>query len=190
MTFNWAEFDNDDPEFTLNACELVRGIVGGFQLPRYQIFRIDNWFGPKWLGFCGKLVGAVGASNFKNVVIPPFVQNRLTAQSLFERDMNGNYSHLGDGPKIHTIGPSAANFKNYARDAAPNTTLFWISGNSIANERGSIMSYKPGTDAYWMFYVEYAKKNGIWVLSQHKQMPSKIADMLKEQSHRYTTESK
>jgi hypothetical protein len=141
---------------------LVRGRTPpdrGNRLRHYQTFRIDNWFGPKWFGFCGKLVGAVGVANDRNVVIPPFVQNRLTAQSLFVRDDDGSYSHQGDGPKVHNIGTSESNFKNHARDAAPDTTLFWISGNSMRNGRGSIMSYKPGPTNYWMFYVEYQNES-------------------------------
>ena len=106
---------------------------------------------------------------------------------MFERDAHGNYSHLGEGPQIHNTGQSALNFKNYLRNVAPNNTLFWISGNSMANDRGSIMSYKPGPDKYWMFYVEHEKKNGGWSVSQQKQMPSTIAEMLRAQSHRYTT---
>lgn len=186
MPFNWPVFDSDDPGFMLCATELVCGIVGGMALPRYQTFRIDNWFGPKWLGFCGKLVGAVGVANSRNVVIPPFVQNRLTAQSLFVRNDDGRYSFHGDGPQIHNIGSSKSNFKNYARDIAPDTILFWISGNSKSNRRGSLMSYKPGPDNYWMFYVEYQKNDGDWSVSQHKQMPPGIADMLRSQSVRYT----
>ena len=48
MPFHWPEFDNDDPGFMLCATELVNGILGGMALPplpRYQTFRIDNWFG-------------------------------------------------------------------------------------------------------------------------------------------------
>lgn len=185
MPFNWPDFDNDDPVFMRCATELVHGIVGGMALPRFQTFRIDNWFGPKWLGFCGKLVGAVGFVNYHNVVIPPFVQNRITAQSQFVRNDDGSYSHQGAGPQIHNIGRSESNFKNYARDAAPDTTLFWISGNTTANRRGSIMCYKPGPENYWMFYVEYQSKDGDWSIAQHKRMPPMIADMLRGQSIRY-----
>lgn len=185
MPFNWTEYENDDPDFLLCATELVHGIVEGMAPPRYQTFRIDNWFGPKWLGFCGKLVGAVGVANFREVVVPPFVQHRLTAQSLFVREDDGKYSHQGDGTQIHNIGTSESNFKNYARDAAPDTTLFWISGNSIPNRRGSIMSYMPGPESYWLFYVEFQNKDGNWSISQHKQMPPKIVEMLRAQSVRY-----
>jgi hypothetical protein len=185
MPFHWPEFENDDPAFMNCAVEMVHGVVGGMGLPRYQVFRIDNWFGPKWLGFCGKLVGVLGVSNFRNVVIPPFVQNRLTAQSLFERDDHGSYSYEGNGPQIHNRGTSKANFTNFARVAAPDTTLFWISGNSMANRRGSIMSYKPGPGNYWMFYIEFQAKDGEWSVAQQKQMPPEIAEMIRAQSVRY-----
>jgi hypothetical protein len=185
MPFHWPEFDNDDPRFMRCATELIGGMVAGMGIPRYQTFRIDNWFGPNWLGFCGKMLGAFGVAKSRNIVIPPFVQNRLTAQSLFVRQPDGGYTYEGDGPKVHHIGKSESNFKNYAHEAAPDTTLVWISGNSRLNQRGSIMAYKPGPENYMMFYVEYQNKNDEWTISQHKNMPPGIADFLRAQSVRY-----
>ncbi|NLY02288.1 MAG: hypothetical protein GXY83_39890 [Rhodopirellula sp.] len=184
MAFDWPEFDNDDSNFMTCVEELAHGLC--FAVPRFQIFRVDNWFGPKWLGFCGKVVGAVGCHQLGNVVVPPFVQNRLTAQSLFVRNESGGYDCVGEGPQIHHIGASSHNLRNRAKNAAPDTTLIWISGKSLANRRGSFMIYSPGPKNYLAFYVEFQKKDSEWSVSQHKDISPSMVAFFRGQAYRFT----
>lgn len=177
MILQLQDCEDDDPEFVAIVELVVRG-VSGFHKPRqFQVFRINNWFGPKWLGFCARVVGAAGFRNFTNVVVPPFVQNRLTAQSLFVCRPDGQYEYSGDGPQIHHVGKSSENFKNLVRVRTPETMLFWFSGNTKKNKRGSLMAYMPGrSDGMW--YLEFQKQEE-WSISQQIDFPPAINELIR-----------
>ena len=158
-------YESDDVEFLRKVEIIIRGICTLYKPIEVRIFRIDNWFDSKWLKFAGKVLGAVGIWDNKRVVIPPFVQNRITAQSHFQITPNNQYTYLGEGPNIHTDGPSEENLQNLAKRVAPNSALFWYSGNTLSNGRGSIMGYIP-IEKYWGWYLEFAQKNDAWKISK------------------------
>lgn len=69
----------DAAGFIANVDLLLRGITTT-QAPKDLILiRIDNWFGPKWLRFSGKILGAAGLWN-KTLTVPPFVPNRVVSE--------------------------------------------------------------------------------------------------------------
>lgn len=41
------------------------------------LIRVDNWFGERWIGFGGKVLGLAGISFKDNLVLPPFVPSRI-----------------------------------------------------------------------------------------------------------------
>jgi hypothetical protein len=60
MTSVPAEFvsqqDGDASEFVEIVQSLAMGLVREQQPKRLYVIRIDNWFGPRWLQFAGKVV--------------------------------------------------------------------------------------------------------------------------------------
>ena len=183
MNLHWPESPDDDPGYMKCAKELVAGVAT--MSSRFYVFRINNWFGPKWLGFCGKVMGAFGVAEMGKVVVPPFVQSRITAQSLFEANGEGAFIYRGSGPQIHHVGRSIDNSENLASKAAPQTTLFWISGNSLANGRGTVMVYRPGPENYLTFYVEFQKRNDQWSVSQHKDITPEMVPIFQSWAVKY-----
>jgi len=165
MILGLPPFEADDVHFLIEADRIVRGVVAMHSPPRILVFRIDNWFGEKWLRFSGKALGALGVWDNTHTVVPPFVQNRITAQSLFEQTVGNQYSYAGAGPQIHHDGPSSHNLTNRAKRRAPDTALFWFSGNSKLNGRGSIMGYTPTPKQYWGWYLEFSRSPD-WKISK------------------------
>lgn len=165
MILGIRPFDDDDVHFLAEVDHVIRGVVGIHLPPRFMVFRIDNWFGDKWLRFAGKAIGALGVWHDFRATVPPFVQNRITAQSLFELSNDRQYSHAGTGPNIHNDGPSSHNFGNRATTSVPDTALFWFSGKSETNGRGSIMGYTPSPDKYWGWYLEFVASDS-WKVSK------------------------
>lgn len=155
MMFNLPLFQSDNDDFLTEIEVLIRGIVAIHQPQQFLVVRINNWFGSRWLRFAGKAIGALGIRDNSNVVIPPFVQNRITAQSLFERSPDRSYICLGEGPNIHHDGPSSQNLTNRAKHRIPGAALFWFSGASELNGRGSLMGYIPTPIQYWGWYIEF-----------------------------------
>ena len=73
---------------------------------------------------------------------------------------------------------SKANLKRLATAVAPGEAIVWYSGNSAANQRGSLMAYIPSGDAYRTFYVQLLA-NPQWVVAQVKGMsPAKFAALV------------
>ena len=146
MILELPPFIDDDIHFLTYVDRVVRGVVAVHSPERFIVIRVDNWFGDKWLKFSGKALGAIGVRNQTNVVAPPSVPNRITAQSQFKQANADTYTYEGEGSQIHQSKPSSDNLTNRVRQVAPNTGLFWFSGNSKANARGSIMGVRalPG----------------------------------------------
>ncbi|HBE68796.1 MAG TPA: hypothetical protein DDW52_11675 [Planctomycetaceae bacterium] len=165
MILGIQTYDDDNVDFIAEVDCVIRGVVGMYTPPRFMVFRINNWFGDNWLQFTGKALGAIGVWQKTRATVPPFVQNRITAQSLFERSSDNQYVHVGTGPNIHNDGPSSHNFGNHVLTTAPDTSLFWYSGNSKRNGRGSIMGSTPSPKKYWWWYLEYVAADP-WRLSK------------------------
>jgi hypothetical protein len=96
----------DDPGFLAK----VRGIlfhVVELQAPSdLYVVRVRNWFDYKWVGFGGKVIGAVGRFPAE-LTIPPFKPNRVLLESTFSRNPSGEYAQVHDAAKLHIDIPSA-----------------------------------------------------------------------------------
>lgn len=86
----WTRHDDkDDPAFT----KFVDGLTAMFaaQVKTVFLVRVDNWFGPKWLGFQARVSGAFGvraqnaATQSGPAVIPPFKPSRIVSERRFIR---------------------------------------------------------------------------------------------------------
>lgn len=149
-----ADLD-DDPAFAALAFRLIDGAVAKHRPADVRVFKIDNWFDHKWLGFSGKILGAAGVWK-GSLTIPPFVANRLVRQWQFQRDAErGGYRWLGPGPDIHHRGWSAENLNRRVSLITPFSALFWFSGNSMATGRGSVMGYMPIEQEHWQWFLSF-----------------------------------
>src|SRR5687767_4502381 len=45
-----------------------------------RVVHIDNWFGPRWRHFAGKVLGALGTRSCERLVVPPFAQGRVLSE--------------------------------------------------------------------------------------------------------------
>ena len=79
---------------------LATGVVRMHGPQNLVITRIDNWFGPKWLAFSGKLLGALGVAK-KDLTLPPFVPSRVVWQHDYQRDDDGTYQRSDAGQPLH-----------------------------------------------------------------------------------------
>lgn len=166
MILELPAFTDDDVQFLARVDRVVRGVAAMYSPEHIQVHRVDNWFGDKWLQFSGKALGALGVWDRSNVVIPPFVPNRITAQSRFTKIRDGIYVYDGTGKQIHRSKPSRDNLVNRVRQTIPETALFWFTGNSKQNGRGAIMGYTPcPPDKYWGWYLGYSVSSE-WQLSK------------------------
>ncbi len=157
---------DDDPDFVALVNRLIAGTLIVHGLEDARIFKIDNWFDHKWVGFSGIRIGGVGV--WRNpLTVPPFVVNRIVQQWHYRRDDSGDYTSLGTGPNIHHRGWSGDNLWRHVQRIAPNSGLFWYSGNTSATGRGSLMGYIPVEQSHWTWFLGFVRGK-TWKVARRK----------------------
>jgi len=159
----------DDIQFLEMVSAIIEGVVSKNYPKSLYLTKIDNWFDYKWQDFSGKTMGALGVWR-RNTTIPPFVANRIKDQRYYEFDEDiRSYRFVGNGSDIHYQGWAENNLKRKAKNIAPGTALFWYSGKTHINKRGSLMGYLPESDNYSTWYISFrfAEK---WTISNSSEI--------------------
>lgn len=167
--------DDDDPAFAEVVQRVIVGVALATAPPELVVVKIDNWFGNKWLGFSHKVHGALGLWR-DELRIPPFVPARVVARTFFSRRPDGpGYVRMVPRFAIHVRQTSAANDVRRVKDLAPESALFWWSGKSARNGRGSLMAYVPTQDGHTGWHAEL-QSDGPWrVVGTTRTTPAEIA---------------
>jgi hypothetical protein len=137
----------DAPEFFARV-DAVATRIAWLRPRQIYVVRIDNWFGKRWVGFAGKIAGAAGVRFREDLVVPPFVPNRVVDQTCYERSEAGGYVAVGSGAPIHVAQVSTDNLKRKVSMLFPDAALLWFSSNSKTNDRGTILAYVPGSHGH------------------------------------------
>jgi hypothetical protein len=88
------------------------------------LVRIDNWFGERWLGFAGKLVGAAGVRYANRLVVPPFVPSRVVEQRCYRfKDDENQHARQECVAPLHVSQTSQANFRRFVDTLFPESAL-------------------------------------------------------------------
>lgn len=159
----------DAPGFIKLVTRLIEGAVATHQPTEVRVFRIDNWFGHKWLRFSGKALGAIGVWGGR-LTMPPFVKNRLTNEWQWVRhSASGKYEPMVVTSGLHHQGLASDNLRRQVKHLAPRIALFWFSGNTTKSGRGSLMGYIPVTKEgeHWAWYLSLERKKD-WKIVRRK----------------------
>ena len=145
--------DNDAPEFISLAASLVEGGSKESRASSSVVVKIDTWFGQRWLRFSHKVVGAFGVAS-RNLVIPPFVPNRVVVQQQLA-SLDGTWAQVAKPlPALHLEQRSSQNAQRRLSSIGPAAAFFWWSGLSLPNGRGSLMAYLPTPEGHVSWYIE------------------------------------
>lgn len=135
-----STLQGDSGEFMKKVQALVVGVARDYEPARLYVIRIDNWFGPKWMHFAGKLsTGKHFYAGIHKVTlhVPPFVPHRVVAERVFA---GPNYDETVARPPLHI---ECASKLALTRRIADVDAFVWFSAGSEAQKRGSIMVYLP-----------------------------------------------
>jgi hypothetical protein len=138
----------DDPALMYWLDGILAGVFDQFRPKQLYVLKVDNWFGKRWLGFSGKALGAFGVRK-SELTTPPFIPSRIVSQHRFVRGERDVLKR----PRIHVFQRSGENVNRKVEHVAPGATLFWYSGQSTENGRGSVMAYVNVGPEYWPWYV-------------------------------------
>ena len=154
---------NDAETFIAQVDALANGLVQKYRPESLILIKVNSWFGSRWLGFSGKIlgvgfrrVGVAGVWQENNLSVPPFVPSRIVSQRRFAAP---NYLEIAAGSPLHRkVRSRDAMLRQIARievDAA----VLWYSGNSKITEHGSAMAYIPASDSYFCWYASWARRD-------------------------------
>jgi len=188
--------EGDDEHFLATVHRIIDATDVEPSRAQYLVFvRIKNWFDDKWLGFSGKgripfdptsFAGpfkdhpGVSLTSFRQdkLTFPPFTPNRVIGEMSWSMEE-------GDHPRrIHRrrFEHSAANLNRRVADFSSSLDVFWISSNTVANGRGSLMCYRARADgALESWYVSFRREGESWVVDRVKSIArERIVSMIKE----------
>jgi TPR repeat protein len=133
----------DSAGFMRKVRSLVVGVARDYEPERLYVIRIDNWFGPKWMNFAGKVsVGKHFYAGIHKITlhVPPFVPHRVVAERVFA---GPNYDETIARPQLHIECTSMLALTRRIADLDKKAAFVWFSGGSEAQKRGSVMVYLP-----------------------------------------------
>jgi hypothetical protein len=154
--------DLDDIRFIHAVRPIIAGAVAIVAPSEVYIVKVDNWFGARWLWFSHKALGAVGIGWFE-LRIPPFTPARILCESYFKR-VDGEYQREPAPLQLHVTQTSADNATRRVSTLCPDAALFWWSGNTLRNGRGSLMAHMLAPEGHVGWYAEFKVDDaGAWL---------------------------
>jgi hypothetical protein len=158
--FHFDRDGDDDPGFVSQVVGLVRGAVALSAPKHVFIVKIDSWFGPRWLSFSCKMMGAFGVSFLDELVIPPFVPRRVKSQRSYDRE-GDHFVEVHGATPLHVRQTSEANLRRRLKVSYPQAAFFWWSGSTRSTGRGALMVYLPTPEGHTNWYAEL-RHEGDW----------------------------
>lgn len=178
-------FPDDDVSFVSLVQRIVNGAVLVYTPQEVFALKVDNWFDHKWLRF-SKESSPILISGKSKTVLPPFDPHRIRHQHRFILRVKGDgYSLEGSGMPIHLYRKLRRGIKPRQMIAKfPSAVIFWYSGNTKQNDRGSLMLYSHSIDpereaARW--FASFAKKKD-WKFKQGFETNEREIKSFEEQS--------
>jgi hypothetical protein len=159
----------DSPDFIEEARALAVGVALNYEPARLYVVRIDNWFGPRWLHFAGKAVGAFGVHSAE-LHMPPFVPDRVLAERKF---LGPKFEETALNSPLHLKIPGSRALSRRLADLDKDAAFVWFSGQSEGQGRGAVMVYLPDVSSSDLtenqsssrteaFYVGFCRKDVGW----------------------------
>jgi len=152
-----AQQNGDAREFVETVQNLIVGLLREQHPKRLYVVRIDNWFGPRWLRFAGKVVHGVAGIWFSVLRVPPFVPHRVISERMFAAP---SYEESAINSSLHIECRSAHAVHRKIADIDKDAVFVWFSSESEAQGRGAVMVYLPAVSNESGFYAGYADNDG------------------------------
>ncbi len=155
--------ETDDETFIEIVSDVVNGMLLATKVAGVSVVKIRDWFGPKWLGFSGKKLGALGISAAR-LTIPPFHPNRVLSQKFYAYHADSlAYEKVWPPFLLHIHQHSEDNFKRRVAKYIPSGALVWYSSDSARTGNGALMIYVTIDKQFRCGYFRLERDHdGIW----------------------------
>ena len=149
---------DDDAAFVMVAQRLIHGAVETNGRCSFYVVKVDNWFGPKWLGFDHKILGIAGVFEVDGAsprLVPPFTPSRIVSTRYYAPESPEGFR--GRHATLHRRQTSEDNSRQKLKHIMPADGAFWWSGSSRDNGRGAVMAYLPGLGGHIGWYAGFKR---------------------------------
>src|SRR5205085_2116042 len=147
----------DAPEFIEVVRNVAAGVAGECQPKRVYVVRLDNWFGPRWLHFAGKIVNGVLGIWISELRVPPFVKHRVVEERVFAAP---SYEEAKLRSPLHIEVRSSEAVQRRLADFDNDAVFVWFSSLSEEKGRGAVMVYLPIEGKESAFYAGFVNDGG------------------------------
>jgi hypothetical protein len=141
----------DTSEFTRQIECIVSAVISDASPLQFYVVKIDNWFGQKWLRYFRTREDQIKHQNFEPY-IPPFKPSRIKSELLFTLGESHRYEESQLTKSLHKGKTSGPN--RFPADSV----IFWWSGNSKCNGRGSLITCVPTPVGPVSWYIELSEQ--------------------------------
>jgi hypothetical protein len=177
---------SDDTAFLALCGRLIAGAAVANGFSDLVVCRIDHWFGPRWLGFCGKILGAAGVRNRRlidELTPPPFHPHRVSSVREYRRSPLQGFECRGEVGWLHGLRTSEQNLGRHLRRGR---LYAWYSGDTVVLDRGVVMVYLVQRAWNTAWYVGF-DKTPLWHPAQSRAIaPWRVHELLEGVSPRRT----
>lgn len=151
----------DDRNFVDLVATFVSHYATLYSSDMVRVIHVGNWFGERWLGFAGKILGAAGARNRKindaTLPSPPFRPSRIKTVHTYHRGIDGLYLESESSLAGLHAEKNGGQFWHVYRPGL----YCWYSGNTLSNTTGALMIYDVTRDGSSGWYILF-DRNADW----------------------------
>ncbi|MGC4093053.1 MAG: hypothetical protein QM756_35230 [Polyangiaceae bacterium] len=165
--------ESDDIQFVHMIRPVIVGVLKDLTPPQAYVVKVNQWFGPRWLHFSHKALGALRVTSL-DLCIPPFVPARVISETYYERT-GGTLNQAAASLRLHIEQSSAQNARRHLRELCPDAALFWWTGDTLRSGRGTLMAYLPGHEGHSAWYAEF-KRTERWQYALTRRISSAELD--------------
>ena len=161
--------ETDDQMFIETVSDVVNGMLLDTKIAGISVVKIRDWFGPKWLGFSGKKLGALGIHSYP-ITVPPFHPNRVLSQRFYAYHPDSMaYEKVWPPFRLHLHQSSEENLKRRFNDYFYSGAFVWYSSDSARTGNGALMIYVTRQNQILCGYFASQRANdGRWVAQSHR----------------------
>jgi hypothetical protein len=147
--------ETDDVQFVHVVRPIIAGVLKEIAPSQAYVVKVDQWFGPRWLHFSHKALGALRVGSL-DLRIPPFVPPRIVSETYYEQSERG-LVRTSAPLRLHIEQSSSQNAHRRLRELCPEAALLWWTGDTLRSGRGTLMAYLPGPAGHVAWYAEFRR---------------------------------
>lgn len=170
----------DDARFIEQVEEIVCGASELYRPAKIYVTHISGWFDHKWLGFSGKVYGALGVWKAP-LTLPPFHPHRVLSQNTYEWEPGGEeYLKANErGRHLHGYQESAQNLRREIGRRHSSVMYVWYSGDTARLEHSSLMVYVNTSEHQTRWFAAFGRREE-WKIDSCMEVSKELLAELRE----------